>query len=429
MPRAAERSWSAAIAKLVTLRRVRLGAVAAFASVLLIAVVPASAAAARWKLVPMVTPSTVPLAQMDLSGVSCTSTTTCMAVGYYDDSVGGSLPLAELWNGSGWTIEPTPNRGYGSKLQDVSCTSSQWCMAVGTYAGGYLAEEWNGTTWSIVPLPSPAGGPTNVGLSGVSCYTNTQCLAVGETTSGAFAEVWSGDVSPVWRLVNPPQSVPGVGTFGFADATCTRGNPFSCWVVGGTCLTTPFVWSACGNGNDSYVLEYYQAPGLALAHVNLSDGLGVQAISCPSTASCMAVGANSSDAPVNHDWQPDAFAWQAFDATPTNPAGWTSQQLPVLDPSPSPGDSGQFWGVSCVSALSCAAVGTNPRGGTLAELWNASTSTWSVQTTPNPPGALLSPGDLFLHDVSCVFGMCMAVGEGTDGNGITTLFADQLGGP
>jgi hypothetical protein len=41
----------------------------------------------------------------------------------------------------------------GASLNGVSCTSTSSCMAVGNE--GTLAEAWNGTAWSVVKTPRP----------------------------------------------------------------------------------------------------------------------------------------------------------------------------------------------------------------------------------------------------------------------------------
>lgn len=122
------------------------------------------------------------------SSVSCTAPTSCEAVGEVPDQSGKETTLAESWNGSTWTIQPTPNptASQGSGLGTVSCTSANSCTAVGGYSssnvtnfgvGLTLAEVWDGTTWSLrsTPNPSPAGD----GLIGVSCGASQICMAVG----------------------------------------------------------------------------------------------------------------------------------------------------------------------------------------------------------------------------------------------------------
>ena len=69
----------------------------------------------------------------ELNGVSCPSTEACTAVGQYASEGGPIVTLAERWNGKEWTIETTPNssEGEASLLSGVSCTSTEACMAVG----------------------------------------------------------------------------------------------------------------------------------------------------------------------------------------------------------------------------------------------------------------------------------------------------------
>jgi hypothetical protein len=84
-----------------------------------------------------------------------------MATGSWNDHTGEyEFTLAETWNGSGWSLLPTPSPGsFADELRGVSCTNSAACIAVGDFEGtGFgrpLAEAWNGTSWSRVRIPSP----------------------------------------------------------------------------------------------------------------------------------------------------------------------------------------------------------------------------------------------------------------------------------
>lgn len=40
--------------------------------------------------------------------------------------------LAEAWNGSSWTVQPTPNPDGYASLAAISCTSASACTAVGS---------------------------------------------------------------------------------------------------------------------------------------------------------------------------------------------------------------------------------------------------------------------------------------------------------
>jgi hypothetical protein len=98
----------------------------------------------------------------------------------------------------------------------VSCVSGSDCVAVGSTNTGSanetLAMVWNGTAWSIVP--SPNAGTRNDQLSSVSCVSASDCVAVGYTNTGSAYETlvlsMTGPVSPstTTTLAPPDQVVP-----------------------------------------------------------------------------------------------------------------------------------------------------------------------------------------------------------------------------
>jgi hypothetical protein len=119
-----------------------------------------------------------------LSGVSCHSTKLCTAVGYYYNTSGTEVTLAEAWNGTVWSFQTTPNPSGavepGSVLDGVSCGSATHCIAVGYYNTSaqtalMLVEAWNGTSWTIQNTPSPEAST----FYGVSCSSATDCTAAG----------------------------------------------------------------------------------------------------------------------------------------------------------------------------------------------------------------------------------------------------------
>jgi hypothetical protein len=89
--------------------------------------------------------------------------------------------LAERWDGTSWTIQSTPNPPGSTQifLDGVSCTSASSCTAVGHYQSTLtLAEVWNGTSWAIQGTPNKAGYSDSA-LAGVSCTSVSACTAVG----------------------------------------------------------------------------------------------------------------------------------------------------------------------------------------------------------------------------------------------------------
>jgi hypothetical protein len=137
----------------------------------------------EWKIVS--TPEPTGVLNGLLSGVSCTASTACTAVGWYENSSGVEVPWADRWNGTAWSVEtvPAPTEAKGSYPFKVSCASSTACTLVGYYENSAsahvpLAESWNGSTWSVQSMPNPTSG-TEIRMEGVSCTAATECTAVG----------------------------------------------------------------------------------------------------------------------------------------------------------------------------------------------------------------------------------------------------------
>src|SRR5262245_33156615 len=91
---------------------------------------------------------------------------------------GSSLVLVPAPAGADpiWSIDESPNQPDYSDLNDVSCVSPTSCIAVGfsgTDAGGErrpFVLRWNGSAWSIAPSPNPVAHGYNELLS-VSCVS------------------------------------------------------------------------------------------------------------------------------------------------------------------------------------------------------------------------------------------------------------------
>jgi hypothetical protein len=65
------------------------------------------------------------------------------------------------WNGTSWTVIPSANppRSSGDYLRAVSevAPTDFWAVGNDDINGffGTLVEHWNGTAWSVVPSPNP----------------------------------------------------------------------------------------------------------------------------------------------------------------------------------------------------------------------------------------------------------------------------------
>jgi hypothetical protein len=128
------------------------------------------------------------------NAVSCPEPSGCVAVGSWQNQGLETEPLAEQWNGSGWTLLASQGAADAieTEFEGVACTSTKACVAVGESSeeeqglpSSVLAERWDGTTWTIEEAPDPSGTRLN-DLSGVACGSNF-CTAVGTS--------WNGTVS------------------------------------------------------------------------------------------------------------------------------------------------------------------------------------------------------------------------------------------
>ena len=89
------------------------------------------------------TQQSLPKAPTDsLLGVSCTAMAACTAVGESSKNTSGipASTMALTWNGTSWQRAATPSpAGRSSQLSAVSCTSATTCVAVGSSASGAAA--------------------------------------------------------------------------------------------------------------------------------------------------------------------------------------------------------------------------------------------------------------------------------------------------
>jgi hypothetical protein len=149
-----------------------------------------------------------------LRAVSALSASDIWAVGSTGQGTSEST-LVEHWDGQRWRIIPTPDLDIEfSGLEGVAARSSDDVWAVGDSMaadGGLhqtLIEHWDGTGWSVVPSPNPPGWPS---LQSVSLAGPSEVWAVGYTeiddpySSQTLIEHWDGEK---WSYV-PSQDAPG----------------------------------------------------------------------------------------------------------------------------------------------------------------------------------------------------------------------------
>jgi hypothetical protein len=204
-----------------------------------------------WTTVP--TPATTGGAKSILFGVANLGGGNAWAVG----RSAGNRALVEHWTGSAWTIVPAPDpvapagsTFAGSTLTAVSARAANDIWAVGYFQAAKgtnsnsftLTMHWNGSAWTIVPSPNPATASSNgvrQTLNGVVEISANDAWAVGntvDTASGGFgpdkpiAAHWNGTA---WS----PATLPNLGGGG-ALASVTASSPTSVWAAGAAGGTT-----------------------------------------------------------------------------------------------------------------------------------------------------------------------------------------------
>lgn len=178
-----------------------------------------------------------------LNDISAVSPNDIWAVGQYASNFGRVSTVIMHWNGSTWTRVPSPDAEVvpgsprSSFLWSVKAISANNVWAVGEYLVGdnsfTLIEHWNGTQWSIIP--SPNDPVTNDGrLYGISVISANDIWAVGErdiTNFNGFGKSlamhWNGSQ---WSVVPTPHPAAQNGTSRLSAVTALSANDV--WAVG-----------------------------------------------------------------------------------------------------------------------------------------------------------------------------------------------------
>ena len=329
-------------------------------------------------------------ANNELTAVSCTALTSCMAVGHYNSKgVAQSLAI-ELAHGT-WTVVQSPDKGTSTnQLVGVSCPAGAAleCEGVGYYndlisgfadvAAQALAQTWSGGSWSLVPAADAM--VSDVSANGVSCSAAGSCVAVGSyVNASGIREVFIEDLANgTWSMV--PGPVPSPTTNSLGGVSCPSAT--SCVAVGSyaTAKTGQALIEKLSGGTWAVTPSPDQGTGY-----NQLNG-----VSCAAVVSCVAVGYYSAGA-----------APRVLIETLAN-GSWTLTPSPALTASASYLES-----VSCSSPTTCVAVGYDYNGtGRRTLIETLANGAWTVASSPNA-----GPGDNLLDAVSCWSpANCVAVG-------------------
>jgi hypothetical protein len=335
------------------------GAIAQAGSALWCAPLPASAGTQR---LPAAQP--VPGTSF-LTGVSCPSTTFCVAIGY---SPNGPM-VVPITKGSAGSPEGIPDYGQPGtptdmQLNSVTCTSTISCVAVGTgeipdppsrmMGVGVIVSITDGVPGGVQQVSGNGqiGVPDTIIFYGVACSTATSCVAVGwDTYLDAVAVPISDGVAGSEVPVLASQLN---GVFCRTTGVCLAVG--SGLVDGG--IVVPLRNGAIGNGGGAP-----QGAG------------GLSGVACRTGGACLAVGGASVVVPM----------------TRMNP-GRATRVSGVKE----------LNGVACKGAIFCLAVGNNAS--------NAGVMVRITSATPDIAKAV--PGTSEINAIACPGqDSCLAVGQ------------------
>ncbi|HEV2791333.1 MAG TPA: hypothetical protein VGV69_08570, partial [Solirubrobacterales bacterium] len=341
-----------------------------------------------------------------LFGVSCTSTSSCWAVGnFHNATEGGRKNFGTRWNGSSWAPAalPAPEAAVGAFSEAVSCGSASDCVAVGGWIDSEgvekpLAVRWNGTTWSQITPTAPSGALETT-LNDVSCASATKCAAVGgyadaEGALHPLAYSWDGKA---WSSISV-SALSGGYQDEFTTVSCSTG---SCFGLGRyiDAAGRPIAFATKPATTES--MSAWTSVSLPVPAE--AQGLGIQTVDCASASRCLAVGDRDNGAGRT----PWAASW--------NGGTWTSSPI-SFDAAKG---AARALAVDCVSSSSCALVGY------------ASSATWSRRENLFAQLSWPSPGEAIgVEDsVGAASSGSMSAASCTQVGGYTCIGVGNISGP
>src|SRR5262249_7387823 len=142
--------------------------------------------------------------------------------------------LTEHWNGTAWSVVPSPNVGAGHNyLNAVAAVAANDVWAVGNTLtdssnDSTLIEHWDGSSWTVVPCPNP--GATFNSLGSTTALAANNIWAAGSSSddgnnSQTLIVHWDG---AAWSAVSSPNV--GAGRNYLSDMAAVNANDI--WAVG-----------------------------------------------------------------------------------------------------------------------------------------------------------------------------------------------------
>ena len=295
-------------------------------------------------------------------GVAAISKNDAWAVGYQ-----GNQTLTAHWNGTAWSVVPSPNASSQDLLDAVTAVNTHDVWAVG-FSGDTLsnnsltlAEQWNGSSWSIVPTLAPGISSEFSAVSRVP--GSTKVWAVGHYTDStqvdhSLIELWDGIA---WTIVASPDK--GVSGTDLLGVTALSGN--NAWAVG---------TYADAQGNQKTITEHW-------------NGYKWSVVSSPNVAGTGVLWAAASDSDSNKVWAAGTY-FNKQGVAQSLIEYWDGGEWRVVHSPNVPGLNNTFFGIAVNTSSDVWAVGltydNNGGNHAFSEHWNG--DNWKIISTPDVAG-------------------------------------------
>jgi hypothetical protein len=300
-----------------------------------------------------------------LSGIATISSNDIWAVGGTSNSNDNSQTLTEHWNGTSWSIVPSPNVDELNDLKGVTAVSTNNVWAVGEawttgIIGQTLIEHWDGNSWSVIPSPNPSPPGQFAELDGVAAVSATDIWAVGQYLPDSYhiqalIEHWDGSQ---WSII------------------LSTTNLINTHLDSITALSANNVWAVgyhSYNGVGEALVEHFD--GSQWSIVRSANLFPVP----PITESVYLYGVAAASA--NDIWAVGQYFNDIYDTDYPLIEHWNGTSWSAVPGAPIHSSSMVLYAVAAISATSAWAVGI--RGGkTSIEHWNG--ATWNAVSNPNP---------------------------------------------
>lgn len=312
----------------------------------------------EWTDVPLPLPGNADTTGASTLNSAACSSTTCSAVGTYQDSSGETQGLLLSGSGASWTASeapiPVPTTDYRSaQVLAVACPSN--CIAIGEYQdldGGSHPMIWSSSTtgWTAIDAPVPGGQPNAANyLSAIACYSASACLVAGYyfDSSGqrqGWLLTWDGSEwtpSEAPLPANASSTAPDVVLGSAACASDTK-----CVAIGTYADSSGQYQNLILTGMGSSWTG--TEPPLPANANDSNAGNVLDSVTCPSASTCVAVGVYTNSSSEAQPWiiSGEGLSWTAADVSfPTDATNQTAVAAFALE------------SVSCSSVTDCVASG------------------------------------------------------------------------